>query len=149
MIECLSCHAQLEDLRVVCPSCGGKMFVHSGATEDALAGLEAMGKQAKAAEYVNRGSLLIMEGRYAEATQILKMAIAVNPFDANAYSNMGDIFLRQGQTKEAISWFEKALEINPYLEGVPDALQQARAFTGKSTQSRKRKKWWQFWKRVL
>lgn len=146
MMECLSCHRQLEDLRVVCPSCGGKMFVHSGSADDALAGLEAMAKQAKAAEYVDRGSLFVMEGRYAEATQVLKTAMGVNPFEANAYSNMGCMFLRQGQAKEAISWFEKALEINPYLEEIPDALQQARAFKEKAAGSRTRTKWWQFWK---
>ena len=145
MKECLSCHSQIEDLRHTCPQCGGTAFMQAGSGPDALPILDAMQKQAEAAQYVDRGAQFIMQGRYAEAERELKKAIEINPMNATAHGNMGGVFLRQGQPYEAIPWIEKALELDPRLEGVPQALAQARAMALKKLPA-SGKKWWQFWK---
>jgi Flp pilus assembly protein TadD len=85
-----------------------------------------MAKQSEAAKYVDQSVKLIRSGKFTEAEEVLKKAIEINPYNATAHGNMGGIFLRQGCPKEAIPWFMKALELNPNLEGVPEALQQAK-----------------------
>lgn len=89
--------------------------------------IDGMQKQAEASRHVDQGAQFMMEGRYAEAEEELKKAIQVNPFNATAHGNMGGVFLKQERYEEAIPWLEKALELNPRLEGVPQALAQARA----------------------
>ncbi len=145
MKECLSCHSPVEDLRHVCPRCGGTMFVQALSAQDALSALDAMQSQAEAAQHVDRSVQLILQGRYAEAESELKNAIKINPMNATAHGNMGSVFLRQGRPEEAIPWLEKALELNPRLEGVPEALAQARAAV-KPKPPASGKKWWEFWK---
>jgi len=119
------------DLIHVCPSCGQETFYQGGSGPDALPLLDAMQKQMKAAEHVDRGAGFILQGLYAEAEKELKLAIKINPLNATAHGNMGGIFLRQNKPKKAIPWLEKALKINPHLEGVPEALVRAKAFTGR------------------
>lgn len=127
MKECLACHSQVEDLRHTCPHCGGSAFWQGGSGPDALSMLDAMLKQAEAAQHVDRGAQLIMQGRYVEAERELREAIDINPLNATAHGNMGAVFDRQGRPEEAIPWLEKALELNPCLDGIPQALAQARA----------------------
>jgi tetratricopeptide (TPR) repeat protein len=122
MKECLSCQRKIEDLRHICPHCGGKEF--SG---DALSMLDAMQKQSDARQHVDRGAELARQGRFAEAEKKLRQAIEINPLNATAHGNLGGVYLRRGMPEEAIPWLEKALELNPYLEGIPEALTQARA----------------------
>jgi WD40 repeat protein len=124
--ECLACHKQVENLQHTCPYCGGTAFAQAGSGNDALSLLDSMQKQAEAAEHVDRGAQLIMQGRYAEAESELKKAIEINPLNATAHGNMGGIFIQQGMPEKAIPWLEKALQINPHLEGIPQALAQAR-----------------------
>ncbi len=130
MKECLSCHRQVEDLRHTCPYCGETGFRSAGSGLEAVSTLDAMQKQAEASQHVDRGAQFIMQSRYAEAERELKLAIQINPFNATAHGNMGGLFMRQGRFREAIPWLEKALQLNPNLEGVPQALAQARKMAG-------------------
>jgi len=83
-------------------------------------------KQTEAARRVDLSVSLNEKGKYSEAERELKEAIKLNPFNATAHGNLGAIFLKQGKPKEAILWLEKALNLNPKLEGVTEALAQAR-----------------------
>lgn len=94
--------------------------------QDAASGLEAMAKQAEAAQYVTRGAHAILQGHYVQAEEDLRKAIAINPMNATAQANMGEIFRRQGRYGQAIPWFETALELDPGLEGVAVALAHPR-----------------------
>lgn len=127
MKECLACHEQMEDLYHACPSCGGESFMLAGSAADALSMLDVMQRQAEAAEHVNRSAEFAGQGRYAEAKRELNEAIRINPLNATAHGNMGGVCLKQGRPDEAVMWLEKALKLNPRLEGVPQALAQARA----------------------
>lgn len=126
MKECISCHSKVGELLHACPNCGGTTFIQTGSGQDALSMLDAMQKQDEAKQYVDRGAQFFMQGRYAEAEKELKIAIKINPMNATAYGNIGGIFLKQGRYEEAIPYLEKALELNPRLEGVPQALSQAK-----------------------
>lgn len=126
MKKCVSCNKETEDLRHICPYCGGETFIQAGSAEDQLSWNDAMANQTKASKLVDQSVKLIMESKYKKAEKVLKKAIEINPYNATAHGNMGGIFLRQGRPKEAIPWLEKALELNPNIEGVPEALQQAK-----------------------
>jgi tetratricopeptide (TPR) repeat protein len=94
--------------------------------QDAVSGLEAMAKQAEAAQHVTRGAHAILQGHYVQAEEDLRKAIAINPLNATAHANMGDIFRRQGRYAQAIPWFERALELDPGIEGAAVALAHVR-----------------------
>jgi HEAT repeat protein len=128
--QCLSCRKRVEFLRHTCPHCGGEAFAQAGTPEEAVAMLDAMQKQAEAKEHVDRAAQLLFEGSYVEAETELRAAIAINPLNATAHANMGGVFLRLERPGEAIPWLEKALELNPRIEGVSQALAQARAAQG-------------------
>lgn len=130
MKECLSCHNKIEDLRHTCPHCGSTGSFSAG-SDDAISMIDAMQKQAEAAKHVDRGAQLILQENYTDAINELRLAIEMNPFNATAHGNMGDIYLRQKLFNEAIPWLEKALELNPHLEGVPQALAQAKSMAKK------------------
>jgi len=131
MKECASCHKQYETLRNTCPHCGGKDFIPIVASGDEAQTLLAeMGKKAEAKKHVDRGAQLTMQGRYAEAEAELKKAIEINPHNATAHGNMGGVFFHQKRYTEAIPWLEKALQLDPNLQGVPDALRQAKQQAG-------------------
>ena len=133
---------RLRILSHTCPHCGGTAFY--AADQGAIDMLDSMSRQAEAKQHVDRGAQLLLQGRYAEAETELRRGIEINPMNATAHGNMGGIFLRQGQPENAIPWLERALELNPRLEGVPQALAQARAMARRQTASKK--KWWEFWK---
>lgn len=125
--QCLLCQRPVELLRHTCPHCGGEAFAQAGTTEDSVAMLDAMQKQARAAEHVDRGARFLLDGMYTEAEAELRQAIAINPLNATAHANMGGLYQRLGRPGEAIPWLEKALELNPQIEGVSQALAEARA----------------------
>lgn len=128
MKTCSSCEHQVEDLRHTCPHCGSDArFYSADSGEEALPMLDAMKKQAEAARLVDQGARSIMTGAYDEAEGTLTAALAINPMNATAHGNMGAIHLRRGRPDAAIPWLEKALELNPGLEGIPQALSEARA----------------------
>jgi hypothetical protein len=128
MKTCISCNRQVEDLRHTCPHCGSEAgFYSAGSGPEALTMLGGIQKQAEAACLVDQGAQLIMTEAYDEAEKALTAALAINPMNATAHGNMGAIHLRRGRPDKAIPWLEKALELNPRIEGIPQALAEARA----------------------
>jgi HEAT repeat protein len=123
---CTGCRQEVETLRHICPHCGNALFWKAGTDEEAIAVLSDMKKQLEASEHVDCGGLLFLQGRYVEAELEFKKAIEINSMNATAHSNIGNIYMTKRRPKDAIPWLEKALELNPYLEGVSDALTEAR-----------------------
>ncbi len=131
MKRCISCGKDVEDLRHVCPHCGGSVFAQEFSGTEGLKKLDAVDKQMEASRLVDQGFSFIREGRFSEAEAALRKAIEINPYNATAHGNLGGVFYRQGKFTEAIPWLEKALELNPQLAGVPDALAHARSMAKK------------------
>jgi len=125
MKKCVQCNTEFEDLRHSCPKCGSTAF-----QMDMDNASDIFDKQTKAAELVTQGDQLMQAGNFKEAEKVLSRAIEINPYNETAHGNMGGVFYFQGRYAEAIPWLEKALEINPNIEGVPEALREARAKAG-------------------
>ena len=53
-------------------------------------------------------------GRYDEAIQECKIAIAVDPDFGNPYNDIGSYFVHLGRLEEAIPWLEKAKKAKRY-----------------------------------
>ena len=49
----------------------------------------------------------------AEAEQRIRLAIALDPTNAEAFTNLGNLSARQGKLVEAIAWYEQALRLDP------------------------------------
>ncbi|MGD1712519.1 tetratricopeptide repeat protein [Dapis sp. BLCC M172] len=65
--------------------------------------------------YGNWGSILVKEGRYNEAREILQQAITKKPDDASLYNNLGKAFLELGKVEKAIANYQQALALQPQL----------------------------------
>ena len=124
---CLDCSKEVENLRHTCPHCGGGDFRAHGDADDIAELMSAFQQQDEASVHVTRGAHLCMEGQFSEAEAELKQAISINPLNATAHGNLGGVYLRSGRPEMAVPCLEKALELNPNLEGVPEALREAKA----------------------
>jgi len=65
--------------------------------------------------YRNWSSILVKEGRYQEAIEILEQAITKKPDDANLYNGLGKAFLELGKVEKAIGNYRQALVLEPEL----------------------------------
>ena len=65
--------------------------------------------------YQNWSSILVKEGRYQEAIEILQQAITKKPDDATLYKDLGKAFLEAGKVQKAIANYQQALALNPEL----------------------------------
>ncbi|MDJ0518128.1 MAG: tetratricopeptide repeat protein [Trichodesmium sp. MO_231.B1] len=65
--------------------------------------------------YRNWGSILVKEGRYKEAIEILQQAITKKPDDATLYNDLGKAFLELGKVEKAIANYQQALALQPQL----------------------------------
>ena len=61
----------------------------------------------------NLGSLLVEQGKAADAVPLLQRALEVEPGFAEAHHNFGNAFLKLGQLEEAFRSYQKAVEIEP------------------------------------
>jgi len=61
----------------------------------------------------NLGSVLLSQGRIAEAIGFYQEAIRNNPDYYKAYSNLGAAYARQGDSERAVGLYRKALKLNP------------------------------------
>lgn len=61
-----------------------------------------------------RGDALFVEGRFAEAAQAYREAIAQEPGDAELYNKLGDSLAIQKAFAEARQAFERALQLDPH-----------------------------------
>ena len=60
------------------------------------------------------GWIYSLKGRYEEAIQQCKSAIALNPDYGNPYNDIGAYLLQMNRYDESIPWFEKALNAPDY-----------------------------------
>ncbi|RKX92595.1 MAG: hypothetical protein DRP84_09790 [Spirochaetes bacterium] len=63
--------------------------------------------------YNNLGNAFYIQGRYKEAIETYKKALAINPKDEEAYSNLGLAYAAINKNNEAITSYKKAIKINP------------------------------------
>lgn len=126
MKSCGSCGKEYQGSYSRCPHCSSEISFRSLTKDDALSVLDSMQLEAKSGALVNRGVEFVLQGRYSEAEAAYKQAIEIYLQNATAHGNMGHVLLKQGKIEEAIPWLEKALELDPMLEGLPQALTEAR-----------------------
>ncbi len=70
----------------------------------------------------NLGSLLMAQGRLAEAGDHYRKALQVAPNDADTHYGLGNVLMGLGQLDEAMTHYRKALEIKPDSAMVHNAL---------------------------
>jgi CubicO group peptidase (beta-lactamase class C family)/tetratricopeptide (TPR) repeat protein len=56
--------------------------------------------------------------------ELLKIASALHPQEANLYDSIGEFYVRKGEKQTGIGFYRKALEVNPNLETAKRALEQ-------------------------
>ena len=61
----------------------------------------------------DQGAVLISQGRYEEALEMVEAALAIKPDYSFAWNNKSVIFLGLGKTDEALDAADRALKINP------------------------------------
>ena len=61
--------------------------------------------------FVNSGTVLVQQGKYAEAVPLLQSALQIEA-DATAYTNIGMAYFFLRRFAEAAQAFEKAVAIN-------------------------------------
>jgi hypothetical protein len=111
-----------------CPNCGERDGLVSVLPMD---GAQAtLQRQMRARSLVDESVELIERGEYGRAEAVLREAQKQNPHNACAFGNLGGVFFEQERFEEAIPWLEKALTIDPGLEGIPQALEEARRRAG-------------------
>ena len=70
--------------------------------------------QQTAQEWSDKGTILLMQGKFDEAIKAYDESIRLDPKDAMTWSNKGITLGRDlGKYEEAIQCFDKAIEINP------------------------------------
>ncbi len=69
-------------------------------------------KSALAKVCVNTGNKFLQEGKSAEAENLFRKAIRLDPTTIMAYHNMGNVCLQSGKVDSAIGWYSRALEID-------------------------------------
>lgn len=77
--------------------------------------------------YYNRGTELVYIGRYDQAIDDLKKAIALFPDLGDAYGNLGAAYLKKAEWDSAITAFNKVISLSVSAGKVPDA----RAYQGR------------------
>jgi tetratricopeptide (TPR) repeat protein len=63
----------------------------------------------------NLGAMLLHQGKLDEAAGHLKLALDIQPDDAEACYNLGNVLREQGKAVEAIAQYRKALDFKPDL----------------------------------
>lgn len=64
---------------------------------------------------INLGKEYVTQGKYQEAIDASRRALAIDPSLERAHFNIGTAYLHQEETEQAIASFHRALEINPDL----------------------------------
>jgi len=77
-----------------------------------------------AAEYIRAGDELFGNGRYEEATVEYRMAVSLEPQNAEAYARLGEAYLQLGSCDQAIPEFQQALALDPDLESAQAGLME-------------------------
>ncbi len=64
-------------------------------------------------QHLDRSISLAMTGKYDQAIEAAKSAIAIDPDFSQAYNKIGDYSLKKGQLDDAIAAYRKAIQIDP------------------------------------
>ncbi|MCO6436641.1 MAG: sulfatase-like hydrolase/transferase [Phycisphaerae bacterium] len=64
--------------------------------------------------YTLLGQIAMLKGRLAEAEELIKKAIEVDPKHGGGYIAMGDLRAMTGKADEARAYYNQALEVDPY-----------------------------------
>jgi|LSQX01.2.fsa_nt_gb tetratricopeptide (TPR) repeat protein len=64
-------------------------------------------------EVVNKGILLLKQGRYEESLKVFESAQKLGSENSNTYYYIGEVLYRLGNTNKAIDSYKKAIEIQP------------------------------------
>lgn len=67
----------------------------------------------KAKPFLDRGTELLLAGKYGEAIAELEQAAALAPRSVSAHSRLGSAWFRKGEPKKAVEAFTRAIEIDP------------------------------------
>jgi len=126
MKKCGSCGAEYRESISRCPKCGSRESFQLLTSDEALSYLDSRGNAVGSRDLVNKGVELFLQGRFQEAEVAYKQALEIFPENAVARGNIGHTLFAQGKIEEAIPWLEKALQLDPMLDGVPQALDEAR-----------------------
>ncbi len=93
----------------------GKIYLRLGRVADAEKALRAFHDiRPKADVSLLLAQILILDGRYPEATALLDEAQSLEPRHGGIFIARGDMQARQGLAAEARRSFEKAREVDPY-----------------------------------
>jgi Flp pilus assembly protein TadD len=63
-------------------------------------------------DHLGRGDAFERDGRYAEAAEAYRAAVAADPFDADARARLGVVLRELGLDEEANEAFRAALELH-------------------------------------
>lgn len=77
---------------------------------------------AQGQDRLKRGAELLAAGKWPEAAEELRAALAQNPYSAVAHDNLGICYFKLGQPELAIEEFKAALSINPRLSATHNNL---------------------------
>ncbi len=93
----------------------GKIYLRLGRIPEAEKALQAFREiRPKADVSLLLAQILILDGRYEEASALLDEAEALDPRHGGVFIARGDMLARQGRPTEARQSFEKARQVDPY-----------------------------------
>ncbi|HSR50906.1 MAG TPA: tetratricopeptide repeat protein [Acidobacteriota bacterium] len=90
----------------------GDLLVSLGREEEAAPRLSRADQQSFST-LANQGVLALREERYAEAEQLLRQALAKEPFHPLIWGHLGDALAAQDKKREAIAAYDQALSYDP------------------------------------
>ena len=96
----------------------GKIYLRLGRLREAEEALRAFTAiKPKPDVSVLLAQILILDGRFEEATKLLDAAERLDPRHGGIFIARGDILARQGREEEARASYEKARQVDPYRAG--------------------------------
>ncbi len=100
-----------------------------------LAAVKDSGKADDAKAWNNVGTGEEKAGRYREAEQAYRKALAIDPRLPEAWHNLGLVLRRSGRDDEAAKAFERAVELNPRATGATIMLAELRQRAGRTAEA--------------
>ncbi len=109
-----------------------RLSVESTATDEVLAGFEALIKKAPhfAEAYNQRAIVWFRAGEHARSVADCEKVLKLNPQHFGAASGMAQCFMKLKKFRAALRTFRRAYRLNPNLEGIHDAIQSLEKMLG-------------------
>ncbi|MGC1633271.1 MAG: tetratricopeptide repeat protein, partial [Gelidibacter sp.] len=73
------------------------------------------------------GYRLIKQKRMADALEVFKLNVYLNPASANAFDSLGEIYAEIGNSELAIKNYEQSLKLNPHNSNGQNQLKMLKA----------------------